>query len=114
MGLLRIDAGTVVGAVTAIQQRAFCHFASTAERAQQLPNPEVGTVSVIGTTFTFWNGTTWGPLLAALTTPEEDDDMPTTPTTKPAPDPDLEPVVVPDIDPDADPDDDDDEPDNDQ
>lgn len=46
--------------LAAIQTRGFCHFASTAERTQQLgPNPEVGTVSVIGVSYQYWTGTAW-------------------------------------------------------
>lgn len=55
MSLLRTDDPDLA----VIQRRAFCHFASTAERTQQLPAPEIGTVSVIGITFEFWNGTAW-------------------------------------------------------
>lgn len=59
MALFRVDDPTLAGTVAAIQRRAFCHFASTTERAQQLPDPEVGTVSVIGVSFEYWTGTAW-------------------------------------------------------
>jgi hypothetical protein len=55
MGLVRTEDPDLA----VVQRRGFCHFASTAERGQQLPNPEVGCVSVIGTTFQYWNGTAW-------------------------------------------------------
>ena len=55
MSLLRVDDPNLA----AVQRRAFCHFASTAERTEQLPAPEVGTVSVIGVSYEYWTGTTW-------------------------------------------------------
>ena len=60
MGLLRVDPGSgLAAAVATIQSRAFCHFRDSTERAQQVPAPEVGAVSVIGVLFEYWNGTTW-------------------------------------------------------
>jgi hypothetical protein len=55
MALLRVDDP----AVAVVQRRGFCHFASSTERSQELPNPEVGCVSVIGTVFEYWTGTAW-------------------------------------------------------
>lgn len=55
MSLLR----TVDPDLAVIQRRGFCHFASTGERAEQMPSPEVGTVSVIGVSYEYWNGTAW-------------------------------------------------------
>jgi hypothetical protein len=55
MALVRTDDH----ALAVVQRRGFCHFASTAERTQELPNPEVGTVSVIGVVFEYWTGTAW-------------------------------------------------------
>ena len=43
-----------------MQRRAFCHFTDATERAQQLPAPDVGTVSFVGT-FEYWDGTAWVP-----------------------------------------------------
>ncbi|HEY2332638.1 MAG TPA: hypothetical protein VGH94_12035 [Acidimicrobiales bacterium] len=59
MGLLRVDDANLAATVAVVQRRGFCHFASSTERAQQLPTPELGTVSVIGTLFEFFNGTSW-------------------------------------------------------
>ena len=61
MSLLRVDDPNLAATVATIQRRAFCHFASTTERSQQMPSPEVGAVSVIGDTFEQWNGTAWAP-----------------------------------------------------
>lgn len=45
--------------LAAVQLHGFCHFASTTERSQQMPNPAVGTVSVIGVSYQYWTGTAW-------------------------------------------------------
>ena len=55
MSLLR----TPDPALASIQRRGFCHFTSTAERTQEMPAPDIGTVSVIGTVFEYWTGLTW-------------------------------------------------------
>ena len=62
MSLLRVTDPDVA----TIQRRAFCHFANPTERAQQLPVPDVGTVSFVGT-FEYWDGAAWVPLTAGGT-----------------------------------------------
>ena len=57
MSLLRV----AEPALATIQRRAFCHFADTDERDQQLPTPEIGAVSLIGVAFEYWDGTAWMP-----------------------------------------------------
>ena len=57
MSLLR----TASPDVAAVQRRAFCHFTDTVERAQQLPAPDPGTVTLIGLTFEYWDGAAWQP-----------------------------------------------------
>jgi hypothetical protein len=59
MALLRTDDGNLAATVAVIQRRGFCHFTNATQRTQQLPTPEVGTVSVIGTVFEYWTGTVW-------------------------------------------------------
>ena len=61
MSLLRTDSPGLAATVAKIQRRGFCHFASEAERDQQMPDPELATVSVIGTTFEYWDGDSWSP-----------------------------------------------------
>lgn len=61
MGLLRVTDANLAGQLRTVQRRAFCHFASLAERDEQLPEPEAGTVSVIGQAFEYWDGATWQP-----------------------------------------------------
>ena len=56
MGLIR----TLDPDVATVQRRAFCHFTDPIQRAQQLPTPDVGTVSFIGA-FEYWDGAAWVP-----------------------------------------------------
>ena len=62
MSLLRIDEGNLAANLATVQRRGIMHFASTTERDQQVPSPEVGAVCVIpGATplFQYWTGTAW-------------------------------------------------------
>ena len=67
MSLLRIDDAGLAASVATVQRRAFCHFDSTAQRNEQLPDPELGTVSVIGISYEFWDGSAWEPLIGDST-----------------------------------------------
>lgn len=56
MGLLR----TVDAELAVIQRRAFCWFTSSGERSEQMPDPEIGTVSFIPpASYEYWTGTDW-------------------------------------------------------
>jgi Domain of unknown function (DUF4082) len=65
VSLYRVDDANLAATVATIQRRAFCHFGTSTERTQQLPTPEIGTVSVIGVLYEYWDGAAWQALLAA-------------------------------------------------
>ena len=48
--------------LASLQRRGFCHFVTTTERGQEMPAPDIGTVSVIETPtlkYEYWTGTAW-------------------------------------------------------